>query len=359
MSLAYALEKEVAVAAVRRACQLTSSVFNKLVKGEQLIKDDKSPVTVADFSAQAVVNTILSNAFPGDNIIGEEDSGDLRLDTNSELCHRVVQLANEALTSELALGDNVQWGIGPGSERTSGQLLDAIDRGRHPGGRLGRMWTLDPIDGTKGFIRGEQYAVCLAFLVNSVVEVGVIGCPNLPADISKPDERKGCLFIAVRGQGAEQRSLNNAQPNPLKVPTFKDSDINILESVEPSHSGLGFNERVAKILNISRPPTRLDSQAKYCALARGDGAIYLRMPAKPDYKEKIWDHAAGSLLVEEAGGIVSDSRGKPLDFGLGRTLGENYGILATGKALHGRVMDAIRQAKEEEADFVGTGESQV
>lgn len=66
------------------------------------------------------------------------------------------------------------------------------------------MWTLDPIDGTKGFLRGEQYAVCLAFLVDAKVQVGVMGCPNLPVDASKPDGPKGCLFVAVRGQGAEQ-----------------------------------------------------------------------------------------------------------------------------------------------------------
>ena len=66
------------------------------------------------------------------------------------------------------------------------------------------MWTLDPIDGTKGFLRGEQYAVCLALLVDAKVQVGIMGCPNLPLDASKPDGPKGCLFIAVRGHGAEQ-----------------------------------------------------------------------------------------------------------------------------------------------------------
>ena len=45
MSLLYALEKEVAIAAVLRACSSTASVFNKLVKSEKLTKGDKSPVT--------------------------------------------------------------------------------------------------------------------------------------------------------------------------------------------------------------------------------------------------------------------------------------------------------------------------
>lgn len=66
------------------------------------------------------------------------------------------------------------------------------------------MWTLDPIDGTKGFLRGEQYAVCLSLIVDAKPVLGVIGCPNLPVDPSKPDGAKGCIFVATKGQGAYQ-----------------------------------------------------------------------------------------------------------------------------------------------------------
>ena len=52
-------------------------------------------------------------------------------------------------------------------------------------------------------------------------------------------------------------------------------------------------------------------------------------------------------MVEEAGGVVSDSRGKPLDFGLGRTLGENFGVIATGKAWHTKVLSAVQRAASE------------
>jgi len=51
---------------------------------------------------------------------------------------RIVELANEALTAELGLGDSATWGIGPGQEKSAEELLDAIDRGNHPGGRDGR-----------------------------------------------------------------------------------------------------------------------------------------------------------------------------------------------------------------------------
>jgi len=241
-----------------------------------------------------------------------------------------------------------EWGLGPRHTHTPSQLLDAIDRGTHSGGAVGRMWTLDPIDGTKGFLRGEQYAVCLALIVDAKVQLGVIGCPNLSQDASKPDGPKGCIFVAVRGQGAEQMTLSGANPAPMRIPAFPDVDLNMLESVEAAHSSHSFNDRVSQLLSITRSPTRMDSQAKYCALSRGDGGIYLRLPATSGYVEKIWDHAPGSLLVEEAGGVITDARGLPLNFGLGRELRENHGVVAAGGTVHGKVLAAVKQALEEE-----------
>lgn len=137
MSIAFAAEKQLAVSAVRRACNLTSSVFNRLVKSETVVKNDKSPVTVADYSAQAVISSMLGNAFPGDPIVGEEDSADLRLESGKELRDRIVALSNEALTADLGLGENAEWGIGPGSLRTAEEIMDAIDRGNFAGGKTG------------------------------------------------------------------------------------------------------------------------------------------------------------------------------------------------------------------------------
>jgi 3'(2'), 5'-bisphosphate nucleotidase len=90
---------------------------------------------------------------------------------------------------------------------------------------------------------------------------------------------------------------------------------------------------------------RLDSQAKYGVVARGDAAIYLRIPSpkQPDYREKIWDHAAGALIVEEAGGRVTDALGADLDFSRGRRLENNRGIVASNGYLHAAVLDAVGQ----------------
>ncbi len=153
------------------------------------------------------------------------------------------------------------------------------------------FWTLDPIDGTKGFLRGEQYAVCLALIVDARVELGVIGCPHLPVSASAPTGERGCVFVAVRGQGAYQLPLSphsTAEPIRLTIPDLAQDQLNLLESVEKAHAKLSFNDKVAEVLGITREPTRMDSQAKYCALARGDGGVYLRMPVGSGYREKIW-----------------------------------------------------------------------
>ena len=162
------------------------------------------------------------------------------------------------------------------------------------------MWTLDPIDGTKGFLRGEQYAVCLALLVDARVQLGVMGCPNLPVSASHPDGPRGCIFVGVPGQGAYQLPLDDplsSAGTKLTIPPVTIETLNFLESVEKAHSKLSFNERVGQILGVTRAPTRMDSQAKYCALAGGDGGVYLRMPTGTGYKEKIWVSTAAGASV--------------------------------------------------------------
>lgn len=121
------------------------------------------------------------------------------------------------------------------------------------------------------------------------------------------------------------------------------------ESVEAGHSSQGTNARIASLLGIRGESVRMDSQAKYASVARGDGDIYLRLPVGDgSYQEKIWDHAAGAILVAEAGGAVSDAKGRPLNFALGRTLRENKGVVAAHKRIHENVIKAVRQALEEE-----------
>ena len=152
---------------------------------------------------------------------------------------------------------------------------------------------MDPIDGTKGFLRGGQYAVCLALLIEGKVELGVIACPNLPVDPSKPDGPRGVVFGAIKGQGAFQRPISetNGPLSKISMNSITKESIaqaSFCESVESGHSSQGDSANIAKELNITKEPVRMDSQAKYCSISRGDGDIYLRLPVSASYEEKIW-----------------------------------------------------------------------
>ena len=70
--------------------------------------------------------------------------------------------------------------------------------------------------------------------------------------------------------------------------------------------------------------------------------VYLRLPTKAGYYEKIWDHAGGVLIVQEAGGTVTDLQGQPLNFSCGRELRENRGVIVTNGPLHPAVLAAAQ-----------------
>ncbi|MCB9764753.1 MAG: 3'(2'),5'-bisphosphate nucleotidase [Alphaproteobacteria bacterium] len=322
----YEIERAAAVEAVTLASGLCRAVQQRLVAGTTLTKGDRSPVTVADYGAQAVVSHLLAQALPGVPLVGEEDAAALRDPANAALKDKVVAGVNAVLP-----------------ELTADAALAAIDRGTYEGGASGRFWTLDPIDGTKGFLRLDQYAVALALIEDGEVVLGVLGCPNLPVDAADPDGPRGCLFVAVKGQGATMAPLDGGPERAIRVTELADpAAARFCESVEKAHSDHSDAAQIAARLGITRPPFRIDSQCKYGSVARGDASIYLRLPTRKDYVEKIWDHAAGWRVVVEAGGQVSDARGLPLNFSQGRRLEHNKGVIVTNGRLHAPVIAAVK-----------------
>ncbi|MBD3307987.1 3'(2'),5'-bisphosphate nucleotidase, partial [candidate division KSB3 bacterium] len=198
--MTYERERTQAIEAVEKACQLCSKIQHSLTDDQKIAKSDRSPVTIADFGSQATLISHLLQTFPHDPIVGEEEAAVLRQADQSDLRAQVLQLVDE---------------VEPGL--TEAQMLDAIDHGAKPCDFTQRYWTLDPIDGTKGFVRGDQYAVALALVEDGYPVLGVLGCPNLPLEAEHPENGQGCLFIAVKGQGAFMRPLNGETEQRITV----------------------------------------------------------------------------------------------------------------------------------------------
>jgi len=292
-------------------------------------KIDQSPVTVADFGSQALICSRLRSAFPDDPIIAEETAAMLRTEagtsTRKGVCQYVRDLRPDA---------------------TDDQILDWIDHGNQKD-HTDRYWTLDPIDGTKGFLRGDQYAVALAMIEDGIVQVAAVACPNLT--LRSHPESRGVIAMAVRGGGthfhrvSDTEELGEAHVTDISDP----AEARFSESVESGHTSHSQSAVISRILGMTKPATRLDSQAKYVVVAGGDADIYMRLPSKRRFIENIWDHAAGMLVVEEAGGRVTDIHGRDLDFSHGYQLTENRGILVSNGRLHGKLLRAVADTDPE------------
>ncbi|XP_062149375.1 SAL1 phosphatase-like [Alnus glutinosa] len=345
-SMSYDKELAAARKAASLAARLCQKVQKALLQSDVQSKSDKSPVTVADYGSQALVSFVLERELPSESfsLVAEEDSGDLRKESGQETLQRITKLVNDTLASD---------GSFSVPTLTAEDVLRAIDCGKSEGGSHGRHWVLDPIDGTKGFLRGDQYAIALALLDEGKVVLGVLACPNLPLASIGGDSRHsshdevGCLFFAKVGAGTYMQSLDGSSPIKVHVSTTENpEEASFFESFEAAHSMHDLSSSIAKKLGVKAPPVRIDSQAKYGALSRGDGAIYLRFPHK-GYREKIWDHAAGYIVVTEAGGVAADAAGNPLDFSKGRYLDLDTGIIVTNQKLMPSLLKAVRESLDE------------
>lgn len=320
MTAQHQLEKAVVIATVEAASRLCASIRSSQSLGT-LHKWDASPVTIADFAAQAVMCQHLHQAFPQDSIVAEEEATELRRSTSTALLDTVTDWVRSSLP-----------------EATPTQVCDWIDLGRGSVGK--RFWTLDPIDGTKGFLRGDQYAVALALIEDGVVQLGGLGCPALAV----PGWPPGILVVAQRGvPGIELRSLVTGETRRLN-PDSSAVKYRLAESIEAGHGDPVRQRSIAQQLGCQETPLKMDSQAKYATIALGEAALYMRLPwiHRPDYQENIWDHAAGAIIIEAMGGTVTDMHGNPLQFDRGRHLIENSGIIASRGLDHDRVIAALQ-----------------
>lgn len=373
-TLPYADELSLALRTIHAASVLTKSVLRSLqntVSAET--KADDSPVTIADFAAQALIISALHAVYPSDSFIGEESAGALR--QNDALAERVwglVQQAREVELQRAEKGEHVQThsqaqvhghhGAALAFPRSKDDMLDAIDMGSSEQTRRGRVWVMDPVDGTATFMTNNQYAVCLCLLVDGEQQLAVIGCPNLRLDVDAPqgqtkiyedqiDEADyGVMLSAVKDQGTYVRTMHvsglgdarrvepRASCKPFTALDFVETSIGKTSLLQSQHRA------VAEQLGAQWPGTVVWSQQmKYVTLALGATDVMVRVPKDESRFSYIWDHAGGQLLFQEVGGQVKDLRGGAIDFAEGRKLlgAKNFGMLAAVPAVFDGVMQAV------------------
>ncbi|KAK4244999.1 hypothetical protein C7999DRAFT_43426 [Corynascus novoguineensis] len=360
--------------------------------------EDDSPVTVADFAAQALLISALRAAFPDDDFLGEEDVGELKGEDESKKAMRekVWRVVERAKLEDAKLEEML------GRPQSESETLEAIALGAkrdEPLKKGKRCWVMDPVDGTSAFMQGGQYAVVLALLENGKEVLGVCACPNMrfsevvgktgktekrrevkendtisnhlkkmamkkkEGTTEKIEEPEGVLVAAVKNHGATVRPLGRG---PLKDAMRLDRsnlpppkiDPRLNDKLKPKAvlPGLTFVD------SENSPKTRADmvrwvagssydkavqlysSHVRYVAMALGDRSyVQVRWPQN-NKPWAIWDHVGTPLIYAESGrGTVTDMKGNALDYRQGWKMVSNWGVITADAEIHGRVADVVKK----------------
>lgn len=209
------------------------------------------------------------------------------------------------------------------AERLIAEVLETGAGGRVIGEELspevtteGLVWIVDPLDGTTNFLHGyPSYAVSIAAALDGVLEASVV--LHVP---------RNEMYFATRGGGAwlgERRLRVSAIDDPefaLIATGFPFKDLGDLEVYQKQFA------RVAEATSGIRRPGAATLDLADVAAGRFDGFWEQRLSA--------WDIGAGSLLIREAGGVITDFAGR--DIGI-----EHTGVVAGNPAIHGWLLDIL------------------
>lgn len=326
MSSSFGRELDIASKAVQLCADLTKQLQRRLKDESTVQKSDFSPVTIGDFAVQALLTGVIHHEFPNDTFLAEESADELR--QNEPLLDQVWQLVETHRQSFSSADPPLT------TPESKAELMDLIDMGgRNDKTSEGRTWVFDPIDGTATFMKGQQYAINCAFLVDGKEQIGIIGCPNLAPDATTTHEDAtdpdglGIMIYALRGNGTWKRTMQ--QSSSLLVPTriHRHGDTASVETLIWSDCStytstiLPLHKQVVRKLNTSWPGVDLySSLMKYAALGLGHSSICIRIFKFSSWRSNMWDHAGGVLIFEEAGGRVTDLEGREINFGKGRKM---------------------------------------
>jgi 3'(2'), 5'-bisphosphate nucleotidase len=303
--------------AVRQAVDLIRRIREDLPTYST--KSANDPVTIADYAAQALLLRAFGDIFPKDAILAEEHSEQFLQLVEPKLRQKIVVLLSDILSQHVSENDILRW----------------LDHGRT--GNRERRWTVDPIDGTRGYVSGRRYSVAIGLLVDHQPIEGLLACPVYP-------DSGGAGYLFYTGlDAAYAEPLNGGPAKRIVTSTQTDpAKMRVVISRDDMEVDSALLAPVFIAAGIPASPTDyVDGQDKYAMVASGDVDCYVR-PVRPHERpQSIWDHAPGVALVRAAGGIVTDLEGNPLDFSRGHTL-PTIGLIAAGKHAHRRILESVR-----------------
>lgn len=322
---------EVALDAMALSAMFIRRVRADLGPDDIHVKNDDSPVTIADLAVQALTRLHLEEEVlvPALPMCGEESADILREPGSDRFRGRVLELVQSEAPS---IGE--------------AELMALLDRGSHrpvPGAHE-TFWVCDPIDGTKRYISGHRYSTCIGLVIEGELVCGAIACPDLggrPEDPVEVVDLAGSLFGALKDGGAfrieELSAGSTGRRSRLALEPRADGDCRVRVARTVTSTGLHPDQfwKDVRRNGVVLEEVSIDNQCKYVALATNRVDCLYQHAGSSNYQSCIWDFAPGVLLAAEAGSQVTDREGLAFDFNQGPTLTRNRGLAATSPGTRG------------------------
>jgi len=299
----YFKELSLAVNLVKQASKITE--WFRIKNSSSFIKKDDSPVTLADFASQIFIISNIKKDFPEDQIIAEEESG-VFLDSDAE---NIIKKCYTSLN--ITFKENLE------------ETLN------YRGSSSKRQWTVDPIDGTKGFQKSLAYAIGMGFMVQAEPTICAIGVPNYKNSLLT-------IFSAEKNHGAK---VSYGDQNFTKINVSNKKEIKNFRICHSLHYNEPWVLNFARSLGVTNF-IPLDSMAKLCMVADGSSELYI----KPMNMQRsfTWDFLPGELLVNEAGGMITDIRGNPIQYVNDKCKITAPGLIASNGIRHEELLNALK-----------------
>lgn len=370
------------------------------------VKQDETPVTIADYAVQALLMWALKSYFPKDLLLGEEDAEGLK--NNKEMLAKICGVIKEAqIKMDEEWAKEVDAWVREGNRAesfhkadkdlpwptTADEVLAALNFGvprvfgldgngkkekkektvKLESGK--RYWIMDPVDGTSAFLQNGQYAIMLALVRDCKEILGVCACPNTSyykaverkgikeyMVVSGKKKKSGVMLAAVKGHGVTMRELGRTKllPSMQKldwssdpVPSFTKEtpngppDFSNLTFIDSGESPKTLSAVVKALAGKSYDEKGIQGYSSHWRYAvgaiLGPGTVQVRCPNKRKCDWKIWDHVGTVLIYEESGaGIVTDMAGKPLDYSQRPVMAANWGVIAAHRSVHKEIREAAQ-----------------
>ena len=299
----YFKELSLAVSLARKASEITEWFRTK--HSSSFIKKDDSPVTLADFASQIFIISEIRKKFPEDQIIAEEESSNFLNSNAKDLLKRCYK----------SLRINIEK-----------SLKESLD---YRGPNSNRQWTVDPIDGTKGFQKNLAYAIGIGLMVQFEPMVSAIGVPNYK-------NTSLSIFSAEKNKGAK---VSHGDQNFTKIRVSEIKELKTSRMCYSLHYNKPWVLDFAQSLGITNF-IAMDSMAKLCMVAEGSAEIYVKpMNIQRSF---TWDFLPGELLVKEAGGVITDINGNLIKYKNDKCKVTAPGLIASNGINHEDLIVALK-----------------